>query len=77
MARAPIAEERLSVDGDGLVVLELKREFRDGTTQVKFEPEDFIAPLPSALNPRISPSSIQGRTNSLSLPTRRQHQRTY
>ena len=77
MARAPIAAERLRVDGDGLVVLELEREFRDGTTHVQFEPEDFIAPLPSALNSRISPSSIQGCTNSLSPPTRRQHQRTY
>jgi hypothetical protein len=31
MASPPIAEQRLSVDGDGLVVLELKRAFRDGT----------------------------------------------
>ena len=30
----PIAQERLSVDGDGLVVLELKRAFSDGTTRV-------------------------------------------
>jgi hypothetical protein len=30
--------ERLSVDGDGLVVLELKRAFSDGTTHVLFEP---------------------------------------
>jgi len=43
MARPPIAEERLSVDGDGLVVLELKRAFSDGTTHVLFEPHDFIA----------------------------------
>jgi hypothetical protein len=34
MARGPIAQERLSVDGDGLVVLELKRAFSDGTTHV-------------------------------------------
>jgi len=33
-ARGPIAQERLSVDGDGLVVLELKRAFSDGTTHV-------------------------------------------
>ena len=51
MARPPIAEERLNVDGDGLVVLELKRAFRDGTTHVLFEPEDFIARL-AALVPR-------------------------
>ena len=34
MARGPIAQERLSVDGDGLVMLELKRAFTDGTTHV-------------------------------------------
>ena len=34
MARPPIAEERLSVDGDGLVVYELKHPFSDGTTHV-------------------------------------------
>ena len=51
MARPPIAESRLSVDGDGLVVYELKRPFRDGTTHVLFEPIDFIARL-AALVPR-------------------------
>jgi hypothetical protein len=51
MARGPIAQERLSVDGDGLVVLELKRAFSDGTTHVLFEPHDFIARL-AALVPR-------------------------
>jgi hypothetical protein len=51
MARGPIAEQRLSVDGDGLVVLELKRAFSDGTTHVLFEPDDFIARL-AALVPR-------------------------
>ena len=33
MARGPLSNERLSIDGDGLVVHELKRPFRDGTTQ--------------------------------------------
>ena len=32
MARGPVSNERLSIDGDGLVVHELKRPFRDGTT---------------------------------------------
>ena len=36
---------------DGLVVLELKRAFSDGTTHVLFEPQDFIARL-AALVPR-------------------------
>jgi hypothetical protein len=43
VARPAIALERLSRDGDGLVVYELKRPFRDGTTHVLFEPLDFIA----------------------------------
>ena len=46
-----IALERLSRDGDGLVVYELKHAFRDGTTHVLFEPLDFIARL-AALVPR-------------------------
>jgi hypothetical protein len=51
MARGPVTHERLSVDGDRLVVLELKRAFSDGTTHVLFEPQDFIARL-AALVPR-------------------------
>ncbi len=51
MARPPIAEERLSVDGDGLVVYALKHPFSDSTTHVLFEPNDFIARL-AALVPR-------------------------
>ena len=51
ISRPPIALERLSVDGDGLVVYELKRPFSDGTTHVLFEPLDFIAKL-AALVPR-------------------------
>ncbi|MFT5447476.1 MAG: hypothetical protein ACI9DC_002651 [Gammaproteobacteria bacterium] len=43
VARGPIAQDRLSVDGDGLVVLELKQAFSDGTTHVLSEPQDFIA----------------------------------
>lgn len=51
VSRPPIALERLSIDGDGLVVYELKHPFRDGTTHVLFEPLDFIARL-AALVPR-------------------------
>ena len=51
MARGPLSNERLSIDGDGLVVHELKRPFRDGTTQCLFEPLDFLARL-AALIPR-------------------------
>lgn len=40
-ARPPISNDRLSVDGDGLVVYELAHPFRDGTTHVLFEPMYF------------------------------------
>ena len=51
MSRPPIALQRLSLDGDGLVVYVLKHPFRDGTTHVLFEPLDFMARL-AALVPR-------------------------
>jgi len=57
MARPPIAEERLSVDGDGLVVYELNHAFSDGTTHVLFAPVDFIMPQP-ILWPRSRPCFI-------------------
>ena len=45
MARPPVAEDRLSIDGDGLVVYQLKRPFSDGTPHGLFEPNDFIGRL--------------------------------
>ena len=61
MARGPIAQERLSLEGDGLVVLELKRAFTDGTTHVLFEPEDFIARLAALVpRPRAHPVRYHG-----------------
>ncbi len=51
VSRGPIALERLSSDGDGLVVHELKHPFRDGTTHILFDPLDFMARL-AALVPR-------------------------
>jgi hypothetical protein len=69
MARGPIAQERLSVDGDGLVVLELKRAFSDGTTHVLFEPHDFIARL-AALVPR--PKAHLVRYHGVFAPNARQ-----
>jgi hypothetical protein len=69
MARGPIAQDRLSVDGDGLVVLELKRAFSDGTTHVLFEPQDFIARL-AALVPR--PKAHLVRYHGLFAPNARE-----
>jgi len=69
MARGPLAQERLSVDGDGLVVLELKRAFSDGTTHVLFEPQDFMARL-AALVPR--PKAHLVRYHGLFAPNARE-----
>jgi hypothetical protein len=68
VARPAIALERLSRDGDGLVVYELKHPFRDGTTHVLFEPLDFIARL-AALVPR--PRSHLIRFHGLFAPNAR------
>jgi hypothetical protein len=51
VARPPVATERLSLTEGGQVRCALKTRFRDGTTHVIFEPEDFIARL-AALVPK-------------------------
>ena len=51
MTRPAIALERLSLNRRGEVLLALKRSFRDGTTHLRFTPEDFMARL-AALVPR-------------------------
>jgi hypothetical protein len=51
VARPPIATERLSLTEGGLVRCTLKTPYRDGTTHVIFEPEDFMARL-AALVPK-------------------------
>ena len=42
VARPPLALERLRRDDDGLMVHPLRRPFRDGTTELLFEPLDFF-----------------------------------
>jgi len=56
-ARGPLSNERLSIDGDGPVVHELKRPFRYGTTQCLFEPLDFLARLAARYRARAGISS--------------------
>ena len=43
VSRPPVATERLSLTRGGNVRYALKTPYRDGTTHVIFEPEDFIA----------------------------------
>jgi hypothetical protein len=45
VSRPPVATERLSLSQGGNVRYALKTPYRDGTTHVIFEPEDFIARL--------------------------------
>ena len=51
VSRPPVATERLSLTESGHVRYVLKTPYRDGTTHVIFEPEDFIARL-AALVPK-------------------------
>jgi len=51
VSRPPVATERLSLTASTHVRYRLKTPYRDGTTHVIFEPEDFIARL-AALVPR-------------------------
>jgi len=51
VTRPAIALERLSLNRRGEVLLAPKRPFRDGTTHLRFTPEDFMARL-AALVPR-------------------------
>ena len=52
IARPAVSEKRLSFTANGHVRYELKTSSRDGTTQVIFEPLDFIARL-AALVPKL------------------------
>ena len=56
VSRPPVATERLSLTQGGNVRYALKTPYRDGTTHVIFEPEDFIARL-AALVPRVGRTS--------------------
>jgi hypothetical protein len=47
VSRPPIASERLALTDSGHVRYALKTPFRDGTTLMIFEPQDFIARLAS------------------------------
>jgi len=51
VARPPVAAERLALTGSGQVRYTLKTPYRDGSTHVIFEPEDFMARL-AALVPK-------------------------
>ncbi|MBK7962732.1 MAG: transposase [Bdellovibrionales bacterium] len=51
IARPALSEERLSVNSRGQVIYKLKTPYDDGTTQIVFEPLEFLEKL-AALVPR-------------------------
>ncbi len=53
MGRPPLAQERLSLDGQtGKVVYAFKRPFRDGSTHVMLDPMTFLSRLASLVPPQ-------------------------
>ncbi len=61
IARPPVAGPRLSLNSTGKVLYTLKTPYRDGTTQVAFDPIDFVARLAAlAPKPRINLTRYHG-----------------
>jgi hypothetical protein len=78
IARPAVAIPRLSLSSTGKVVYTLKTPYRDGTTQVAFEPVDFIARLAALVpKPRVNLTRYHGvlapnhRWRGLVTPARR------
>jgi len=51
ITRGAIAKERISQDKNGMVILKLKSQYTDGTTHLKFTPEQFIKRIISLIPP--------------------------
>ena len=61
IARPAVAGPRLSLSSTGKVLYTLKTPYRDGTTQVAFEPVDFIARLAALVpKPRVNLTRYHG-----------------
>ena len=78
IARPAVAVPRLSLSATGKVVYTLKTPYRDGTTQVAFEPVDFIARLAALVpKPKVNLTRYHGvlapnhRWRGLVTPARR------
>mgnify|MGYP003109474014 CR=1 FL=1 len=69
ISRPAVAVPRLSLSSTGKVVYTLKTPYRDGTTQVAFEPLDFIARL-AAVDLAASTAEIRSRLLRLCEPVR-------
>jgi hypothetical protein len=74
ISRPPVAVKRLSLSRQGKVVYMLKTPYRDGTTQMAFEPIDFIACLaPLVPGPRVNLTRIPWRPRPQSSLARNHH----
>ena len=61
IARPAVAVPRLSLSSTGKVVYTLKTPYRDGTTQVAFDPVDFMARLAALVpKPRVNLTRYHG-----------------
>jgi hypothetical protein len=61
ISRPAVATPRLSLSSTGKVLYTLKTPYRDGTTQVAFEPVDFIARLAALVpKPRVNLTRYHG-----------------
>jgi hypothetical protein len=61
IARPAVAVPRLSLSSTGKVVYTLKTPYRDGTTQVAFDPVDFVARLAALVpKPRVNLTRYHG-----------------
>ena len=49
--RPPIAAEHVTLTQDGLVAIQLKRPFRDGTVSVEMDPLSLVSRLAAAVHP--------------------------
>lgn len=61
VSRPAVSEKRLSLTSNALVRYQLKTPYRDGTTQVFFEPLDFLARLAALVpRPRVNLTRFHG-----------------
>jgi hypothetical protein len=49
--RPPIAQEHVTLTADGLVAIQLKKPFRDGTVSVEMDPLSLVSRLAAAVHP--------------------------
>ena len=51
MLRPPIAQEHVTLTDDGLVAVQLKKPFRDGTVSVEMDPLSLVSRLAASVHP--------------------------